>query len=58
MAIELKRNKKTGFVEAWENGKKVGKITTMGDETKDGKVQLRNRDGQHRGSSGRTRRGN
>ena len=30
--IEFKRNKKTGILEAWENGKKVGKIITMGDQ--------------------------
>ena len=47
MTIELKRNKKTGLVEAWENGKKVGKITTMGDhvikeeEKENGKAQHR-----------------
>ena len=29
---ELKRNKNTGIVEVWENGKKVGEIVTMGDE--------------------------
>ena len=29
--IEFKRNKKTGIVEAWKNGKKVGEIVTMGD---------------------------
>ena len=29
---EFKRNKKTGFLEVWEDGKKVGEIITMGDE--------------------------
>lgn len=29
---ELKRNKDTGVVEVWEDGKKVGEIVTMGDE--------------------------
>ena len=31
---EFKRNKKTGILEVWENGKKVGEIITMGDEVK------------------------
>ena len=31
--MELVRNKETGIVEAWENGVKIGKIITMGDET-------------------------
>lgn len=30
--IELKRNEETGIVEAWENGVKIGEITTLGDE--------------------------
>jgi hypothetical protein len=30
--VTLKRNKKTGMVEAYEDGKKVGTIITMGDE--------------------------
>lgn len=30
--VELRRNKKTGIVEAFRNGKKVGPIITMGDE--------------------------
>lgn len=29
---EFKRNKETGILEAWENGKKIGEIITMGDE--------------------------
>jgi hypothetical protein len=32
--IEFKRNKDTGIVEVWKDGKKVGEITTMGDEIK------------------------
>lgn len=32
--ITFKRNKKTGIVEVWKNGKKTGKIYTMGDEIK------------------------
>lgn len=35
--IELKRNKETGIVEVWKNGKKVGRIITMGDEVKNQK---------------------
>lgn len=30
--IEFKRNKQTGELEAWKNGKKVGDIITMGDD--------------------------
>lgn len=30
--IEFKRNEETGILEAYENGKKVGDIVTMGDE--------------------------
>lgn len=30
--IEFKRNEKTGILEAWEDGKKIGEIRTMGDE--------------------------
>lgn len=30
--IEFKRNKETGILEVWENGKKIGEIITMGDE--------------------------
>ena len=32
--IEFKRNKKTGIVEVWKDGKKVGEILNMGDEVK------------------------
>lgn len=32
--IEFKRNKKTGILEAWKNGKKIGEVITMGDEIK------------------------
>ena len=28
---EFKRNKETGILEVWKNGKKVGDIITMGD---------------------------
>lgn len=30
--IEFKRNKETGIVEVWEDGKRTGEIITMGDE--------------------------
>lgn len=32
--IEFKRNKKTGILETWKDGKKVGSVITMGDEVK------------------------
>jgi hypothetical protein len=32
--IEFKRNKKTGVVEAYEDGKKIGEIKTQGDKVK------------------------
>lgn len=31
-SIEFKRNKETGILETWKDGKKVGTIITMGDE--------------------------
>lgn len=31
MIMEFKRNKKTGILEVWKDGKKVGEIITMGD---------------------------
>lgn len=30
--IEFKRNKETGILEVWKNGKKVSEVITMGDE--------------------------
>lgn len=30
--IELKQNKKTGLVEAWKDGRKIGVVNTMGNE--------------------------
>lgn len=30
--IEFKRNKETGILEVWKDGKYVGDVTTMGDE--------------------------
>ena len=32
--IEFKRNKETGIVEVWKNGKKVGEVISMGDEVR------------------------
>lgn len=32
--IELKRNKETGIVESWKDGKKIGEVITMGDMVK------------------------
>lgn len=29
--IEIKRNKKTGIMESWKDGKKIGEIISMGD---------------------------
>lgn len=30
--IEFKRNKETGILEVWKDGKKIGEIRTMGDD--------------------------
>lgn len=30
--IEFRRNKETGILEIWKDGKKIGEIITMGDE--------------------------
>ena len=30
--IEFRQNKKTGIVEVWKNGKKIGEIKTIEDE--------------------------
>lgn len=32
--IEFKRNKETGILEAWKDGKKIGEVRTMGDDVK------------------------
>lgn len=32
--IEFKRNKETGILGVWKNGKKIGEIVTMGDLVK------------------------
>lgn len=32
--IKFKRNKETGEVEAYKDGKKIGEVKTMGDEMK------------------------
>lgn len=34
--IEFKRNPKTGILEVWKDGKKIGEITTMGDDVDGG----------------------
>lgn len=34
--IQFKRNKDTGILEVWKDGKKIGEIRTMGDEITDG----------------------
>lgn len=33
--IEFIRNKETGILEVWEDGKKIGEVSTMGDETRE-----------------------
>lgn len=33
--IQFKRNKETGILEVWKDGKKIGEIITLGDEVKD-----------------------
>lgn len=30
--IEFIRNKETGILEVWKNGKKIGEVITMGDQ--------------------------
>lgn len=30
--IEFIRNKETGILEVWKDGKKIGEVSTMGDE--------------------------
>ena len=32
--IEFIRNKETGILEVWKDGKKIGEIITMGDEVR------------------------
>lgn len=32
--IEFRRNKETGILEVWKDGKKIGEVITMGDEVK------------------------
>lgn len=40
---KLIRNEKTGVLEVWENKKKIGEITTLGDDIKKGKKNGRNK---------------
>jgi hypothetical protein len=38
--VKLTRNLKTGKLEVWKDGKKIGEVVTMGDEVKkDGGLQ-------------------
>lgn len=30
--MEFVRNKETGMLEVWDNGKKIGEVITMGDD--------------------------
>lgn len=50
--IEFKRDKKTGVLEAYKDGKKIGAVETMGDDVKkereNGGVQSENKRKQHR----------
>lgn len=39
--VELRRNKKTGIVESFRNGKKIGEVITMGDTTKEKKKKTK-----------------
>ena len=39
--IEFKRNKETGLLEAWKDGKKVDEVRTMGDDVKPEKAKKR-----------------
>lgn len=43
--IEFKRNKETGEVEAYKNGKKIGEVKTMGDELKQTTTNVRIKQG-------------
>lgn len=45
--MEFKRNEKTGIVEIWDKGRKIGEVITMGDlleEDDDGKNSKLNTD--------------
>ena len=33
--IEFVRNKETGILEVWKDGKKIGEVSTMGDEVRE-----------------------
>lgn len=35
---EFRRNKETGILEAWRDGKKVGEVRTMGDDVTSNKT--------------------
>ena len=45
--IEFKRNKKTGILEVWNDGKKIGEVHTMGDAILNEKSKLSDNDRQH-----------
>ena len=40
---EFIRNKETGILEVWEDGKKIGEIRTMGDEIRENNGSQDNR---------------
>ena len=41
--IEFRRNKETGILEVWKNGKYVGDVITMGDNILNGENRHRNK---------------
>lgn len=51
--VELKRNPKTGVVESFRNGKKVGEIITMGDTTDGNDKRYQDNKSQRRSDQGK-----
>lgn len=48
---EFRRNKETGILEVWGNGKKIGEISTFGDEVMNNsssRIYKQNRNGNNR----------
>lgn len=45
--MELVRNKDTGILEAWEKGRKIGEVITMGDLVSDKKCSQSNSSTTH-----------
>lgn len=44
--IKFIRNKSTGILEAYKNGKKISDIITMGDEIKKDKLKVKTKEGK------------